>query len=308
MDHQRFSIPASNLTHTHGEAHAFMLIDKIFPQNVAEKRALRDSLIAEAKYRGLTDAEIDAILSIVPQRLIDAGSFLDRMTGLWRYEFGIPYNVGRKIVWGTHMWIPVENLFSALFCTYHRLSNEKRANYLKRLANPNTHQTTLVEMAPAHKVSPDVPLEFEIAGFGAGNRTVDWVITPDDGRTVMLDVKRRTVDFIRQAELMGGEGAVPEPDHDPALLFRSVEDKFVLADPDIQLQGVWIFTDIKQNEEFLQNTFAALDTGKVHFAIFGDWKPDAYVLVQRDEDRQYLLGLFHVEPSIRFTFNGADEG
>ena len=43
---------------------------------------------------GLSDAETDVILSIAPQRLIEAGSFLDKMTGLWRYEFGIPYDPG----------------------------------------------------------------------------------------------------------------------------------------------------------------------------------------------------------------------
>lgn len=285
-----------------------MLIDQVFPEVVAEKSSLRDRLVAEAKAQGLTDAETDVILSIAPQRIIEAGSFLDKMTGLWRYEFGIPYDIGEKLVFGTDMWVPVEYLFSALFCAYHRLPDEKRANYLARLADPSAHQVTIVEMIPAHKVSADIPLEFEISGLGAGNRTVDWVITPEDGRTVLLDVKRRTADFIRQAELMGGEGAVPEPDHDPALLFRSVEKKFVLADPDVQLQGVWIFTAIQQDEEFLNDTFATLDAGKVHFAILGDWKPDAYVLVRRDEDWQYLLDLFHAEPSTRFTFRRVDTG
>jgi hypothetical protein len=121
-------------------------------------------------------------------------------------------------------------------------------------------------------------------------------------------VKRRTTDFIKQAELMGGEGAAPEPDHDPALLFRSVEQKFALADPAERLQGVWIVTDIKQDEEHLHSAFSALDASRVHFAILGDWKPDVYVLVRRDEDRQYLLDLFHAEPSTRFTFRRADKG
>ena len=186
-------------------------------------------------------------------------------------------------------------------------ASERRCALRGRPGN-RAHQVTIVEMIPAHKVSADIPLEFEISGLGAGNRTVDWVISPEDGRTVLLDVKRRTADFIRQAELMGGEGAAPEPDHDPALSFRSVEQKFVLADPDVQLQGVWIFADIQQDEEFLHNTFAALDAGKVHFAILGDWKPDAYVLARRDEDWQYLLDLFHAEPSTRFTFRRVDAG
>jgi len=54
-----------------------------------------------------------------------------------------------------------------------------------------------------------------------------------------LDVKRRTADFIKQTENIGSESVAPEPDHDPGLLFRSVESKFESADPNLQLQGVY---------------------------------------------------------------------
>lgn len=285
-----------------------MFIDQIFPAVVAEKSTLLERLIAEAMAQGVTREQASAILSIVPERLISAGCFLDKMTGLWRYEFGVPYDIAKDLVWGTHMWVPVDYLYAALFCVYSRLPREKRAAYLGRLADPDAHQATLVEMIPAHKVDPAVPIEFEVAGLGAGNRTVDWAIGPQGGRTVLLDVKRRTTDFIKQAERIGAEGAAPEPDHDPLLLFRSVEQKFVSANPDSCLQGIWIVTDIKQDEEQLRRAFSALDASKVHFAILGDWKPDVYVLGRRDEDRQYLLDLFRAEPSTRFTFTIDNEG
>ena len=279
-----------------------MFIDEVFPTIAAEKAAMRDRLVAVATGRGLTTEQAGAILCVVPEGLINAGTFLDKMTGLWRYEFGLPYDIAEDFVWGTHMWVPVDYLFAALYCAYSRLPADKRATYLDRLADPDAHQATLVEMIPAHKISSTIPLEFEMVGFGAGNQTVDWVIKPQEGRTVLLDVKRRTTDFIKQMERMGDGGAAPEPDHDPVLLFRSVEDKFVSADSDVRLQGIWIVTDIKQDEKQLLGTFAVLDATKVHFAILGDWKPDAHVLVRRDEDRQYLLDLFHAEPSTRFTF------
>jgi len=163
-------------------------------------------------------------------------------------------------------------------------------------------------MIPAHKVAPAVPVQFEVAGLGVGDRTVDWVIEPEGERSVLLDVKRRTTDFIKQAERIDAEGAAPEPDHDPALLFRSVEKKFVSADPHSRLQGAWIFTDIKQDEEQIALAFADLDPSKVHFVILGDWEPDVYVLIRREEDRQYLLDLFRAEPSSRFTFKKHNEG
>ncbi len=114
--------------------------------------------------------------------------------------------------------------------------------------------------------------------------------------TLAQTVKRRTTDFIQQAERIVTEGAAPEPDHDPAVLFRSVEQKFVAANPSVRLQGAWIFTDIQQEEELLARAFSALDPDKVHFAVFGDWKLDVYVLVRRETDRQYLLDLFREEP------------
>ena len=285
-----------------------MFIDQVFPEVVGGKSTLRERLLTNAAASGWPEERANALIAIVPQRLINSACFLDKMTGLWRYEFGMPYDIAKKLVWGTHMWVPADCLFFALSSAYSRLPENKRAAYLERLADPDRHQATLVEMIPAHKVDAAVPMAFEVAGLGVGDRAVDWVIGPQGGRTTLLDVKRRTTDFIQQAERIGTEGAAPEPDHDPALLFRSVEQKFVAADPSVRLQGAWIFTDIQQEEELLARAFSALDPDKVHFAVFGDWKPDVYVLVRREADRQYLLDLFRGEPSSRFTFKRGDEG
>jgi hypothetical protein len=280
-----------------------MFIEQIFPAVVAQKSTLRECLLAEAKIRGMPNVDMEEIMSIVPSALIEAGAFLDQMTKLWRYEFGVPFDIGKDLVWGTHMWVPVHCLFNALACAYTRLPKDKCIEYLKLLAVPSKHQTTLVEMIPGDKVNAEIPVQFEVAGQGAGNKTVDWVIGPHYGRIVLMDVKSRTTDFIKQTENIGEESVAPEPDHDPSLLFRSVEDKFVTANPSLNLQGVWVATDIKQNEPLLSAAFAALDASKVHFAILGDWKPDAHVLVARAEDEQYLRSLFNVQESTRFTFN-----
>lgn len=284
-----------------------MFIEQIFPAVVAEKSALRERLFAEAKTRGLSNENMEEIISIVPNALVDAGAFLDKMTNLWRYEFGVPYDIGKDFVWGTHMWVPVHCLFNALSCAHSRLPKNTCVDYLKRLADPGKHQATLVEMIPGYKVDSAVAVQFEVSGQGVGNKTIDWVIGPHSGRTVLLDVKRRTTDFIKQTERIDVESVAPEPDHDPVLLFRSVEKKFESADPNLQLQGVWVITDIKQNEKRLSDVFAELNSSKVHFAILGDWKPDAYVIVKRADDEQYLRDLFHVEKSARFTFTN-DEG
>jgi len=284
-----------------------MIIEQIFPNVIAEKSTLQERLLAEGMLRSLSNEHVALIISSVPEPLSSAGSFLDKMTGIWRYEFGVPYDISENFVCGTHMWVPVDYLFSALFCAYSRLQQKKFVLYLKRLADPSKHQPTLVEMIPANRVDSDVLMNFEVAGLGHGNSTVDWEIGPHYGRTVLIDVKRRVTDFIKHAEQMDAENSDLPPDHDPALLFRSTDSKFEPANPDLYLQGLWIINDIKQDENELFGAFQALDASKIHFAILGDWKSDAYILVQRDEDRQYLSELFNVIPSTRFTFTRSNE-
>ena len=279
-----------------------MFIEQILPAVVAQKSTLRGRLLEEAKALGLKRTDMEEIISIVPATLIDAFAFLDKLSNLWRYEFGIPYDIGKDLVWGTHMWVPVHCLFNALSCAHSRLPKDKCIDYMKRLAVPDKHQATLVEMIPGHKVDPTVPVQFEVPELGVGNKTIDWVIGPHKSRTVLIDVKRRTIDFIKQTEQIGDEPVAPEPNHDPNLLFRSIEDKFETADPNQNLQGAWVVTDIKQNERQLSAAFVALKASKVHFAIIGDWKSDAHVLVTRAEDEKYLRELFHLQRSTRFTF------
>lgn len=285
-----------------------MLIDHIFPAVIAEKSTLRERLHAEGTAVGLTDQQSAHLIASVPEPLISAVAFLDKLTGLWRYEFGVPYDISSSHYWGTHMWVPVAHLFLALRSANERLPKAKCAEYLVRLAGVEKHQDFLVEMIPAQKVDPSTHLEFEVAGLGVKNRTVDWVIQPNEGRTVLLDVKRRTTDFIAQAEELANDSSQQEPIHNPALLFRSVETKFLPANPHTQLQGAWICTDIKQNEERLSQAFAAMPADRVHFAILGDWDNDAYVLVRDQEDLPFLLNLFRVVPSGRFTFRSGHEG
>jgi hypothetical protein len=280
-----------------------MLIDNVFPEMAAAKSTLTARLVAQATSRGLSPKQITTLLSIIPPPLSEAGAFLDKLTGIWRYEFGIPYQVGDSLVWGTHMWEEVSHLLDALLCVLHRVPEKKRASYLRLLSIPTKHQQTLVEMIPGMKVDENVAVDFEVGGLGNGNRTVDWVIGPFCGRTVLCDVKRRTRDFLDQFERLDDSPVAPEPNHDPAVLFRNVEHKFNSRSPDEYLQGAWIVTDIAQEETRLLDAFAALNPNKVHFAVLGDWQSDAHVLVRREGDRPYLHSLFRMAASSRFIFN-----
>lgn len=97
-------------------------------------------------------------------------------------------------------------------------------------------------------------------------------------------------------------GHDPNLPHDAMLLLRSVNKKFLSADPDTVIQGAWITTHVKRNEPGLDGAFALLDAEKVHFVVLGDWRVDIHILVKRDADRVYLHELFRSIPSDRFTF------
>jgi hypothetical protein len=268
-----------------------MMIDQVFPHVVADRGALKDRLFQLVMEQGLSVEHATEHFAAVPAPLIESGAFLDKLTGLWRYEFGQPYEINKSLVWGTHMWIPVHYLHRAITTANARLSRDELAAYYVRLNDPARHAVTLAEMIPASKVRPELRVRFEVVGLGVGNSTLDWVIDAPE-RCVLLDVKSRSKDFIEQMAQDRGGKVTPEPVHDPALLFRSLDRKFLPASPDERLQGVWITTHIQQNEDALNKAFAALDPTKVHFAILGDWEPDVHILVRRDADREYLLALF----------------
>lgn len=278
-----------------------MMIDQVFPHVVGNRGALKDQLFQLAKDNGLSLEQATERFASVPAPLIDAGAFRDKLTGLWRYEFGVPFQIDGTLVWGAHMWIPVDFLHRAIITASTRLSEQERSAYYTRLNVPERHAVTLAEMIPGSKVPADIQTDFEVPGYGAGNSTVDWVVHVPD-RLVLLDVKSRSKDFIEQMTREDGGKVMPEPEHDPALLFRSLDNKFMPANPDERLQGVWIATHIQQNADALNKAFAALDPAKVHFVILGDWEPDVHLLARRDADREYLLDLFVATPSSRFTF------
>src|SRR5688572_4002357 len=111
-----------------------MLIDEVFPQVVGARASLRDRLFEDFSLAGISSEEAKRLLSAVPRLLLESGCFLDRITGFWRYEFGIPFTVNdnKNLVWGTHMWVPVTNLHAAMLAAHQRLDSRKRKEYFER--------------------------------------------------------------------------------------------------------------------------------------------------------------------------------
>lgn len=278
-----------------------MNIENFRPEIVLAKATLRERLVEVAAVGGLGAEQARALIASIPSPLADAEAFLDRDTTLWRYEFGEPFRLEGELVVGTHMWPPVEELYSAVSAAVRLLPADKLSAYMAVLNDTARHPTALAEMMPVARVPADTQVAFEVAGHGPGNTTVDWVIEVST-RRLLLDAKSRTADFIKQVRRADVEGFMPEPDHDHSLLFKSLEKKFHAADPDAQLQGAWVTTHIKQNVYDLQAAFDVLDASKVHFAVLGDWSNDATLLVRREQDSQFILDTLRIERSSRFVF------
>ena len=278
-----------------------MMVEKVCPVFVGKKSTLLKCLFTEARGAGISKRKSKKIISIAPVELLKSGAFFDKLSKIWRYEFGEPYEINGSLLWGATLWFPVSELVTALHCAYMRLSTDELKLYRIRLDNRQKHLDALSEMAPIQRVDLSIPARFEVSGAGKGNRTIDWLIGPTNRRTILIEVKRRIKDLIQHSDSWNTELA-SAPEHDPMLLFKDVEDKFVSSDPARQLQGCWIFTHLKQNESALISAFASLDHSKVHFAILGDWKSDCFMLVRNSADLSFLQEALGVTASDRFIF------
>lgn len=280
-----------------------MIIEQVFPDVIQEKDNMRSCLTVAALNNGLSNNEVEEILTLIPPNLLSAGCFLDKMTKLWRYEFDLPANLNKtnNKLFGTHMWLPVENLLKVLVCAKKRLPEIKFKDYLLKLDNPEKHRDHLAEMMLIFRLDEQIPIEFEISGLGLGNTTIDWHIGPIGKRHILVDAKNRMGDLY---SMMDQETQQNPPKHDPFLLFRSIENKFKNSDPNNWLQGAWINTQIKQEHNALINAFDKLDKQKVHFVILGDELDDALILAKRPEDETFLRKVFQIKHTQRFTYDG----
>jgi hypothetical protein len=255
--------------------------------------------------RGLPTRDAITTSNLLPEAIRSLPCFLDKLTGIWRYDLGVPIDIpDESLVFGTHMWLPVDLLFDVLLCANQRLPSEQFANYLLRLADPLKHEDLITEFAPILRLSLNVSTTYEVEGYGEGGTKIDWLLSPPENVPILIDVKNRTKDLIEQFQKddYSSDEIMPAPTHDTALLFRSLERKFRPNNIENIFQGAWIRTLIKQEEKELKESFSKLDRTRVHFAILGDWKDDAYILCDNSMIRENLLALFNLRESKRFVF------
>jgi hypothetical protein len=269
----------------------------------AEMRAL---FYAVAQARGYPVGYSARIWEMLPAAIGSLPCFLDRITGLWRYEFGEPITVGTSSLVGTPMFPEVETLFDVIGCAEWRLGSKNLSEYLTRLTDKTKHEDVLVEFAPIFRLSDDVKVTNEVTGPGPGNATIDWRIEAPNQPALLLEVKNRMFDLIASFETIKGQPKnepIPGPSHDHQRLFRSVEKKFAERKPIEIIHAVWIKTGLMQEEDDLLAAFEALKPQHIHAVILGTWGEDAHVLAADSLTKRRVLRILRLRQSKQLIFN-----
>jgi hypothetical protein len=283
---------------------------RVLPLFVGALSDLPTQLRREAQARAIPLVAIDDVIGRLPDNVRSAPCFLDRLTGLWRYDFGRPVDrlPRDQMMVGTLMYTPVPTLLDAAGVAVRWLREEQLSVYFGRLADEGRHQDVLYEMLPMRTPEAGVSATFEVPA--AGSTTIDWLIRRDHSPDILIDVKNRIVDLIEYLVAVASRPEAPqavEPAHDHSSVLRGIENKFELADPNQRLQGAWIVTMLKQEQFRLRQAFDALDGSRVHFVVLNNTHRDGYVLARPGIDAGDILATFGLldAPDLVFTAGSA---
>lgn len=278
------------------------------PALVEDEAPFVQVFAAHARAVGIQPAYVNDVWNILPDGIKSTGCFLDRVTGLWRYEYGEPWSLAPDLhVYGPHLWPLIENLLWVATHARFRLTTEASRRHMVKLANRPHHEAMLVELLPMSRVAADCVIEPEFK-TGVCDRDVDWRFERPGYPPLLLEVKLRTFDFIELAKrIRAGErrpnGETPVPVHDAAFLFRSIEEKLAPVSPDVRLQGAWVMPHLMQDETDLTAAFHALDGDRIHFAVLGGWEPGVHVLTKRPEDAERVLAILNDQQVERHVYD-----
>ncbi|MBI3021453.1 MAG: hypothetical protein HYY59_05600 [Candidatus Omnitrophica bacterium] len=255
---------------------------------------------------GVSRQDAEELFELLPRPVQQSPAFHDRITGLWKYDFGAPIDIDSHIIIGGGGMFPlVRHLVTTMKIVRARLDAGQLQNLMKRLAIPLKHEDALAEFSPLFFAKDDTQATFEVKGLGVGNKTVDWYIQPTGTTPILLDVKNRVCDLIEGLRDLakGSFTVVPPPQHDPRSLFIDTAEKYKPGSPTRQLQGAWIITELKQDRVRLQQAFESLDPERLHFAVLANWSQDAYVLVRDESNRSLITSAFGITHSDRWVFD-----
>jgi len=223
-------------------------------------------------------------------------------TKLWTYKFGENFKLpNNAVATGRPTQFPyILNLYNCIKLAKKYLTASQLKQFLKNLSNPAKHTDFLFEMRPILAVDSSTSAKYEARGYSPGNKTIDWLVMPSRKPHILIDVKHRQKSLVSHliASLMT---QVKFPAPNPEDLFKSALDKFKSCTDNSSLQGIWVYSLIKEDKTKLLNYFNDLDPTKIHFIILSDWKDDGFVLTQNEEQKSLLLNTFKLLESNRFV-------
>jgi len=278
------------------------------PAFVGGTSSLYEQFIRIGQDEGDSESYSIELLKLLPQDLKTTKVWLDKITNLWRYEYGLPFDQLPEdmLVFGPNVYLPVNELYISIKLADQNLSRLQLLDFIKRLGDKSKHADALFEMRPLLHLSKGYVPQYEVSGFGEENTTVDWLIK-GRGIKLIFDVKNRSrslIDHLKYTipNMNKGEEILNSPPPDPKFLFRDVEKKMVKVSPLRRIQGVWIHTDIKEKEDDLISYFnKKLDKKKTHFVILSDWKDDGYILARNRIIKSIIKKVFNIIESRRFV-------
>jgi hypothetical protein len=305
MNGKELQVSAILLSHRKKRGNAKVIVPKEF---IGDESTMYEEFIRCADKCGDRKEYAIQLLKLLPKSIKEGWVWFDRVAQLWRYEYGLPYDElpQNTIISGTNVHLPVDELYSALKIADKRLTREQLLSYLQRLSDKAKHSDVVFEMRPMKNIKDSLSTNYEVSGFGRGNTTLDWQVK---GRfiNIVFDVKNRTKSIIDDMkkiipDLNRGTNYISPPAPNPEDLFKSTQNKLEERCYLSQLQGVWVHTDIKEDEMKLRLYFKkTLNKRKVHFAILSDWKEDAFILARNRVIAKALKRIFCLTESGRFV-------
>lgn len=263
----------------------------------AEDSDILGALEKVATAQGLSGQEAERVFALLPDSLKNAPSFKDRMTGIWRYEYGIPYVVGKgnkeKIVIGTDQAPKVSVLLNGIRALSQHTPYEQLLSFCKKLENKHKHLDFLAELDPLMRPSVDFTADYEPDGYASGNRKIDWLIRFHDGSSCLIDVKNRIrglIDFFDGINRKGKNNFSDSPPL-PDGVFNSSEIKFLPAKKG-RFQGLWLLTSVYYDDELLKETFYNLDENLMQFTVLTHFEGEARILSRKPEIKSWLIEKF----------------
>jgi len=261
----------------------------------------REGFIKMASYLKLRYPAL-IIVSLIAVELLNQELSYDQFSDQVRYSYGEPFrHNGIPFAYGTSQMPLLKHFTLAFICASKVLTEDEFRKYCSFLFNPEKHSDALLEMRPL--LSAQKPEDIKYETPGRDNKTIDWLIKYPEN-TLLLEVKNRTGSTYQHLiEIAQTSGMVSEPETNPKMFFKSTFSKFNRVNSSNVLQGAWIYVDIKENREKLDEYFDSyIDPDLMQFYIIGGWDFECYIKARNENQKKLLVEKFRIVESDRYVF------